>query len=619
MAAPKRRLRPAGMATSQPSVLPVPTARRLTRVPAVGQPSIAIVVPNVEVIAWIAVSAVAVGLRFLNLDANPLQPAEAGLAMASWRILRGSGVHLAPASLLTYLNVLLFLTLGATDAVARAVSALAGTAVALSPFLLRRQLGKTGAVVAAAVLATSPTLVFDSRLVDGTMLAAALGLALVLVLARSLTGWRGTMALAAGILAALLLTSGPAAWLTVVALVGYGSFYLWNRRRRAKGLPTPGWLPRLKVFDTAEVADGSLRGPVIAFAVTLVVVGTGLATNLEGLGDSLAAPLGAWWTSLGTWSVATTWVIPASLLTYEPLPLFFGCAGAVVAFRRNRPFEAFLAIWAAVGLVLLLATGEQQPIWLAIVIVPLGLLTGSAVDWLPTAFADAEQQRRLGVYAAITLSFLATTFIALGNVTSAEPNVPRWVALLPPLAIVVFTICFGLWYDRQTAVTSAIAVALVALLVFDIHATTLLNPGSRLNPAELYAGVATSPDLRTMASDVGIVLDELHIARQIEGRPVSEDVQVLSTFGDPVAWYLKDRPNVQVVNAVDGAPAVAIVAQQDKAPLGAYTGETFEYQTGAARPSASPNDVARWWLYRQASSPSSTFVKVFVKTQLARQ
>jgi uncharacterized protein (TIGR03663 family) len=619
MAAPKRRLRTAGLANSQPAVLPVTNARRLTRVPAVGQPSIAIVIPNVEVIAWIAVSAVAIGLRFLNLDGNPLQPAEASLAMNSWRILRGSGVHLAPASLLSYLNVVLFLALGATDAVARATSALAGTAVALSPFLLRRQLGKSGAVVAAAVLATSPTLVFASRLLDGTMLATALGLALVLVLARSLSGWRATTAWAAGILAALLLTSAPVAWPTVVALAGYGAFYFWDRRRRAKGLPTRGWMPRPPGVETAGLADVSLRGPLIAFAVTLLVVGTGLATNLEGLGDSLASPLGAWWVSLGTWSVATAWVIPAALLTYEPLPLFFGCAGAVLAFRQQRPFEAFLAFWAAVGLVLLLATGGQNPIWLATVIVPLGLLTGHAVEWLPTAFADAEQQRRLGVYAAITLSLVATTIIALGNATSTDPNVPRWVALLPPLAIVVFTICFGLWYDRRTAVTSAVAVALVALLVIDSHATTLLSPGGQLNPAEVYTGVATSRDLRTMASDVGIVLDELHIARQIEGRAVSEDVQVLSSFGDLIAWYLRDRPNIQVVDAVDGAPAVAIVAQQDKAPQGAYSGETFEYLTSAVRPGASLNVVARWWLYRQAGSRSSVFIKVFVKTQLARR
>ena len=52
------------------------------------------------------------------------------------------------------------------------------------------------------------------------------------------------------------------------------------------------------------------------------------------------------------------------------IALAFVVAGAVMAFRRRRPFEAFLAVWAAVGFVLLLGTGGQNPIWLATVVVP---------------------------------------------------------------------------------------------------------------------------------------------------------------------------------------------------------------------------------------------------------
>jgi len=88
------------------------------------------------------VAAVALAIRLLNVDGNPLQPAESILAMDSWRIVHQQGVVIGPAPLLIYLNALLFLMLGATDAVARGVSVWAGWLVVVSPYLLRRRIGR---------------------------------------------------------------------------------------------------------------------------------------------------------------------------------------------------------------------------------------------------------------------------------------------------------------------------------------------------------------------------------------------------------------------------------------------------------------------------------------------
>src|SRR5207245_5621666 len=113
---------------------------------------------RLETAASIAVAVIVVMLRAVNLDANPLEPDEGALALASWNVLHRIAIQLEPSPLLIYANVALFLAVGATDAVARAVPMLAGTFVALCPFLLRQQLGRGGALAAAAILATAPTL-----------------------------------------------------------------------------------------------------------------------------------------------------------------------------------------------------------------------------------------------------------------------------------------------------------------------------------------------------------------------------------------------------------------------------------------------------------------------------
>jgi predicted membrane-bound mannosyltransferase len=568
--------------------------------------------------AWLAVLAVGVGVRLINLDGAPLQPNEAQQALDSWRILRGLGVTLTPDALFTYLNVLLFFAFGATDAVARMAPAVAGSAVVVSPLFLRRQLGQRGALCAGAVLATSPTLVFASRTADGTMLAVTLGLAGALLLADYAARRRSRSLVAAGIALALALMAGPAIWSVVVGLLGFGLWYLWERRRPVSTDAVDSFLHQNRSLDRLNLTVQDLRAPTIAFGVTVLVVGTGVGTHLAGLGDSVALPFGTWWQSLGAVSWATIWVAPAALLAYEPLPFLGGIAGAVVAIRRRSGLGVYFAWWAGLATLASLVSNSSHLLWLTAAIVPLAFLVGLAIDNLPLDLSDAEHRRRFGGFAAVTLSLCATAVIALGNTSLPDPNVPRALVLLPPVAIVMFLAGFALWYDLRSALASAAAVGVVVLTVLQLHAMMQLNPGGPLNPAELYVGVATSPDVRTMADDDAMTLDELHIARVIQGRPVTEDVQILAAYANPLAWYLHDQANVRIVSSPDGSPAIAIVGNDDKAPKGPYAGETFELSSAATVPGSSWTSIVRWWLYREPTSQTDSFVKVFVKTQLAQ-
>ena len=70
---------------------------------------------GLEMAAWAAIVAVAIGVRALNLDAAPLLATESSVALDSWQIVEHTGLAIGASPLLVYLNALLFLSVGATD------------------------------------------------------------------------------------------------------------------------------------------------------------------------------------------------------------------------------------------------------------------------------------------------------------------------------------------------------------------------------------------------------------------------------------------------------------------------------------------------------------------------
>lgn len=585
---------------------------------------------RLEVCGWLAVALVVFLTRLLNLDGAPLQPGEAAQAMLSWDTLRRIGFSLGASPLLTDGNTLLFMLLGASDAVARAIPSLAGIFVALSPFFLRRQLGRIGALASAAVLAVSPTLILGSRLLDPVMPSLALGLGIVLAWLAYRQTRRAAYLGLIGVLAALLLMTGPFAYNLLVVL---GTFVLAALWERSSGhvLTSPevvGFAPDAALRSVGsdgpalEIDRPALKALLVAFGITAVLAWTGFLTNFDGLGGAIAAPLGGWAAALSGAHLVSAWVFPTILLGYEPLALIGGIVGALVVTRRSSLFLAFLLWWAIVGFALLLATSGQSPLWVGLVVVPLGLLTGPAVERLIAAFDTSEERRRFAAFAPLTLALVATLMIATSYASLPDSGVagavPRVVALAPALALVIFVLFFALYYDRRSAIISASAVAAIALFGFSVHAAMLLNPGGALVPDGVVVGTTTSSDVRTLAADTSLILDELQIARTVEGRPVTEDVQIAAPYADPLRWYLRNASSITVVSGVDGAPAVAVLGADAKAPAGAYAGQTFQFTREAGPPALDPASLWRWLIYRQPGVTSTTSVKVFVKTQLGR-
>jgi len=119
-----------------------------------------------EVLAWLLLLAAAVMLRFWDLGARVMTHDESIHAFYGYELLRkGNYVHdpVYHGPLLYHLNALVFYFLGATDATARAIAAVAGTVLIAATWLLRPFVGRAGAFAAALFVTLSPTLLFYSR------------------------------------------------------------------------------------------------------------------------------------------------------------------------------------------------------------------------------------------------------------------------------------------------------------------------------------------------------------------------------------------------------------------------------------------------------------------------
>ena len=114
----------------------------------------------------LGIAAVALVLRVVDLDVRAMHHDESLHAKYAWDLSEGRGyVHnpLMHGPLLFHTVAGVFVVVGDSEAASRVPMALAGAVLVLAPLLLRRWLGNTGVIVAGALIAFSPVLLYYSR------------------------------------------------------------------------------------------------------------------------------------------------------------------------------------------------------------------------------------------------------------------------------------------------------------------------------------------------------------------------------------------------------------------------------------------------------------------------
>jgi len=549
---------------------------------------------TIEVALYAALAIVALFLRFFLLGNAPLAADEARQALAAWNFVRGIPDPFTGSPLLFTGNAIVFFFFGATDAAARVVPALFGSALVFIPTLLRRELGRTGALIASLLLTLSPSLIFFSRNDNGAILAVTCALAAVAFAWRYLNDNTSRDLQFAAMSSALALLAAREVWTIVVAIA---IFALIMRTR----------------FALPAESKSDWRRAAILFLIVSAGVGTTFALHREGIGAAFDL-LGAW---LGGLQPSIALSDPLRLLVvYEPIALFIGVAAMIQLAFAARPDEqtqlplGALSLWFVVGFVLYSIGADKNPARVVVLVAPLTLVAGWYIgEWienfLPSISSQVLLVQELPIYALacaaagflyLILADFATrgSFIAadvIANATGLKNGAGLVIVamIVVVIAAVAFLMVITLGWARARDVGLAIALTLFGL--WTIRQSAMLNYAQALNPREFLVARAPSPNVRDLVNDLQ------DTSRWRANDSYTLNIMADESLGAVVAWNLRDFRNLKFAAHPTSQNAQALILPPNApAPASGWMSQVYWLETSRT---ATPNpSLLRWLMFR---------------------
>ena len=328
--------------------------------------------PKTSLVALL-ILAVAAALRVQNLALRPFHHDEGVNGFFLARLVREGIFNYDPSNYhgptLYYLTLPLAAILGLSDAAVRGTTALFGI---FAIFLLWRLLAPLGAMYAfgaMALFATSPGAIFYSRYFIHEMLFVAFTVGALATSPRPdcAARWRF---IATGTFLALLFATKETAFVSVGAIIGGAVVAAWA----VLGLSPLAVLRGIKPY-AREHADSLLHG-FIAFVVTAGLFYSSFFRNPAGVLDAFRTF--AFWTKTAVRDHANPWHQHFLWLQEaDPVLLYLGCAGLILALILRR---SFMAVMASVWLLLVFfayAVVKYKTPWLGLnMLLPLAITAG---------------------------------------------------------------------------------------------------------------------------------------------------------------------------------------------------------------------------------------------------
>jgi uncharacterized protein (TIGR03663 family) len=199
-----------------------------------------LVKPNWEKAIYFGIFLVAVVSRFWDLGARAMSHDESLHALYSYYLYNGTGYQHNPmmhGPFLFHANALIYFLFGDSDYTARIMPALFGVFLVMSPLLLRRWLGRLGAIVASVMLLISPSILYYSRYIRNDVYIAVWTILLIAALFQFMRSRKASwFLLGAAVLMLSLATKENAYIFGFIGLAFVVEMILWERVSRQNQL-----------------------------------------------------------------------------------------------------------------------------------------------------------------------------------------------------------------------------------------------------------------------------------------------------------------------------------------------------------------------------------------------
>ncbi|KPL21743.1 MAG: hypothetical protein AMJ93_08850 [Anaerolineae bacterium SM23_84] len=548
---------------------------------------------TMEHLLYAVVLGLALAVRVGVFGRWPLRDQEAGLALSAWRFARGLPAMLRGHSpLLFHVNALLFFLTDGSDALARLLSVLFGSSLVVLPYGLRGYLGRTGALAASVLLALSPSMVYFSWAVDGSVIVAFCALGLLVVGADLLESHRPSYAAVATALLVLALMAGPSVYTLLAILLTFPVALRVSARQGADG----GGLHDLRHAWCNLAADADSWRRALSVAATLfLAAGLGFVYNPMGLQMALDQ-FGKWVGDFHFVGTSPWYRAPLLLLLYEGLPLFLGIVGFVVARKRRDVLTLLLRYWLIFALILSVLPGYRPPSSIVLILLPLVLAAGQAAEYLTQQIRHMPRRPLFWGLLALSLTVTGAAYVQLATYLSS----PASTYLLRIAALSVFAVsayAFVWSLVGPDVPLRAAAVWLLLLLLFGwIRAGVRLNYRRADDVAEPMVVVSTSPQVLELSGAAARLSSQVTGDERTMTWRVDEDLEV------PLGWYLRRFERVSYVReAAEQPDAEAVILPAGAPAPSEYVGLRFALRSRWVGGRQSLFEWLRWWTEQKSA------------------
>lgn len=490
-------------------------------------------------IALLLTGAIALLMRFVLLGKLPLTDSEsinALQALGGGHFIGGEGGYVLFTSAW-------FFIFGAGDAVARFWPALAGTAMALTPWLFRKHLGEKTALLLCFVLAMDAGWVAVSRQANGMSWA---GLFVLLALVALLEKKPALL----GAFAGLAFLGGLAFW---QGAVGLGFAYVLYRYVFQPRQPVEEGVEGTFGGIDWKVVSGWFIGVVLASGTLLFLIPNGLNATANGLVQYLTG-----WSQTST---VTAGRMLLGLVLSQPLGFLFAAVGLVRVFQTKNPLDTFLAVWWLAALALALLYPAREVADLGWVLLPmLALAARQLANLLTTAVSFRWTAIAYSIIVVVLLTFAWLSFIAYFQADRSEVSTFVRIAnmLFPVLLLVGAAFVIRWFWDEETAGQGAMW-GLIAALGLWGFAAAWGGTGLGANPeGQMWRRGA-------LVDEVDLLQTTLNDLSTWKMRVPGELELVVEGIDSPaLRWALRDYRQAQFVTTTASASTPALLITVDK-------------------------------------------------------